>query len=142
MSIIQLYPCQPLIPQLSTEYGSYYIGDWRQVNTAYTRSMIYFAANHGLKLNIWADDITRWQIYGLASPAFQSRLSWHITSAAIVLLTHAGNAHVIPSARNAIAHERYLQNALRSNSIIYANGESYILFNATAGLIQKSKWMP
>jgi len=131
ISIIQIYPCQPLIPQVSTEYGNYYVADWREVSTIYTRSMIYFVATYNIRLNVWADDITRWEIYGLTSPTFQSLLTWHPSSSPLVLLSHAGDAHVIPSARDAVAHEQYLQNASRENSVIYNSGKSLILFNAT-----------
>jgi hypothetical protein len=131
ISIIQIYPCQPLIPHVSTEYGNYYVADWRQVSTIYTQSMIYFVATYNSRLNVWADDITRWEIYGLTSPTFQSLLTWHPSSSPLVLLSHAGDAHVIPSARDAVAHEQYLQNASRENSVIYNSGKSLILFNAT-----------
>jgi len=131
ISIIQIYPCQPLIPQVSTEYGNYYIADWRQLSTAYTRSMIYFVATYNSRLNVWADGITRGEIYGLTSPTFQSLLTWHSSSSPLLLLSHAGDAHIIASAREAIANEQYLQNASQKNSVIYNNGKSLILFNAT-----------
>lgn len=130
-SIVQIYPCQPLIPKVSTEYGDYYVADWRQVSTAYTRSMVYFVATHNTRLNVWADDITRWEIYGLTSPIFQSLLSWRSFSSPLLLLSHAGNAHIIASAKGAIANEQYLQNVLQVNNILYNNGKSYIFFNAT-----------
>jgi len=48
-----------------------------------------------------------------------------------MLVSSPGPAHIVPSARDALAQAQYLQKALQETGIIYANGQSYALLNMT-----------
>lgn len=135
VSVLQLYPFQPLIPRISTSYRSYYVVDWRQVNTAYDRSVIRFANRHNAKLPVATDNIMKWLIYGLADPSFQALvtkddlLSARGVEAPLILVSNDVDSHVIPSGREAMAYEYYVRQAIQKNSVIYTNGKSHVLLN-------------
>lgn len=138
ISIIQLYPCQPLLPKVSTKYGTYYAIDLRQVSSTYTRAAIRFTSIYNYKLNVWSDLITRGEIYALTRPSFQSLLTWHSDRSHLLIITHVGRAHIIPSASDAFVNEQYLRSALNKINVVYNNGESYIFLNMTNYIIETS----
>lgn len=133
---LQIYPFQPLIPKISNSSRSYYIVDWRQVNTAYDRSLISFVAMHDLKLKITTDNIFRSQMRALANATFEDLLTWSsplskVKYGPLILISHPGASHIIPSGRDAVAIEQYLQRSLQENNVIYSNGEAYACLNMT-----------
>ena len=136
VTLLQVYPFQPLIPKISTNYGNYYVLDLRQVNTVYDRSLISFINTYDLGLNIATDYLTWWQIGGLADPSVQALLTrisplstQNLTTPLLILVHNNITAHIVPSARDATANQEYIQNALLEENILYTNGKSYVLLN-------------
>lgn len=131
LSCLATYPLQPLIPTVSTMQSTYYVYDMRAVNTIYDRSLISFVSTHNDRLLVWADGIMVTEIYGLTSLSFLSLLEGNPNKSHILLISHTEHAHAIPSGRNALANEMYLQQCMQNASILYNNGFSYAFLNAS-----------
>jgi hypothetical protein len=134
MSLAQYYPCQPLIPKISTNLGSYYVMDTRAANSIYKRSMIYFINTYDTKLTMATDPMTIDLIYCLSEPPIyalitsEDPLQKSIT-AQLSLVSFDENSSPIVSGREAIEYIQNVQNATKNNSVIYTNGKSCILLN-------------
>jgi len=82
ISLIQIFPYQPMVPRadvLSKDLpASDYIVDLREVNTMCNIAAITFAEKHSTTgTRIASDIVTRWQIYGFASEAFNNGHIWY-----------------------------------------------------------------
>jgi hypothetical protein len=128
ISMLQVYPFQPLIPRVSSD-PAIYVVDWRAVNSIYDRSAINFIGTYDVQLSVAVDDIMRWQTYGLTEPSFQNLLTWDNARASLVLVAIDPAVHIIPSGRNAIAYFQNANNLVLNESILYTNGKSYVLLN-------------
>jgi len=131
-SVMIIYPCQPLLPTFTTTRGDYYALDMREANTVYDRSSIIFASSHVSNQSIWVDQIQFDQSYALAGPLFQSLLTSNRDSANLILVTRSGSAHAIPSGRDALANDEFMENAPLNHSLLYSNGFSYMLLNTSS----------
>jgi hypothetical protein len=135
VSVIQLYPCQPLVPKISTDYGSFYVMDLRAVTTAYDRSMIRFIGEYDSQSPLAADPIISSQILALTDPAFQELLtsedptSENHTKAQLILVSLDENTHILVSGANAIEYAQRVHNITETHSVIYANSKSYVLLD-------------
>lgn len=135
ISVLQTYPCQPLVPKISTDFGDIYVTDYRQANSVFQREMISFVETHNNQLDIATDDLTRWQMYGLTAPSYQVLISWETPGvtdemkSSLVLISPNARANPMAAGKRAVAYERYLPEALQTTNIIYMSGESYIFLN-------------
>ena len=82
ISLIQIFPYQPMVPRanvLSKELpASDYLADLREVNTLCNIAAITFAEYHSTTgTRIASDIVTRWQIYGFTSEAFNNGHIWY-----------------------------------------------------------------
>lgn len=133
ISLIQVYPCQPLVPMVSTGYGNYYVMDLRAVNSIYQRSMIQFINMYDLRLNIATDSITSFQIYALAQPSVQTLLTQRTSESEgyielqLILISSNESARTIPSGKDAILYMQSVQSTIMKNGVIYTNGKSHVV---------------
>jgi hypothetical protein len=134
VSLVQFYPCQPLLPKISTGTESYYATDLRTANTIYDRSVIYFIDRYDSRLTIAADPMTIFLIYSLSKPSIialvtQENPIQEDIKAQLIIAAFDENAHIIPSGREALIYFQGVRNATESNSLIYMNGKSCLLLN-------------
>jgi len=134
ISLIQFYPCQPLIPKVSTSYSSYYVMDLRAANSIHQRSMVHFINVYNPGLSIATDPKTRDLIYSLSEPSIHALVTHEDPlekgiEARLILVSSDENALIILSGRQAIEYFQGVQSAIKNNSIIYTNGKSCILLN-------------
>ena len=137
--ILQLYPCQPLVPSanvlsldLSADEPLFYA---TEVNSIYQRDMIFFASNHIMKGRIACDRITRNQILGLAG--YDYWVSYKIDYYPIdknqterqyeFFLTHLPGASGRFQEPVEIRTKSLILSTIYNSSVIYTNGESFIL---------------
>jgi hypothetical protein len=138
VSLLQIFPCQPLVPKTD----GVYVVDYRAANTIYQRSMINFAEHYSKTgLKIASDSITSWQIFGLTNSSFytdnlgqiyptiyEDPLTQNQTEANLILLHYGG----ISGRLNEPVEFRKPEmiNMIRSpKSTVYDNGESFVLFS-------------
>lgn len=137
-NMLQVYPCQPLIPKVQTNYGESYVVDWRQVTTVYDRSLISFASSYVRDLKVAVDGVLWWQIQGLSNTSLQELLTWErpvsgtVPKSPLVLASQGSDSHIIPSGRDRVSYDRFVENAIETDSVLYTNGKSYVLFNQTS----------
>ena len=142
LSLIQIFPYQPLVPGanvLSKDLpADEYIFDFRSVNTIYQEKMISFAERFSSgDASIASDRVTRWQIRGLANESFSRRLvsysplepnmnienkGWDI------FLLHYGSRSGPLNEKVEYRTREKLEN-LRDTlgNVVYDNGESFII---------------
>jgi hypothetical protein len=140
LSMIQFFPCQPIVPRanlLSANLSqNEYVFDFRQVNTVYDVRVILFAeAFAPVDSRIASDTVTMWQIYGFADSPFSAR---HTRSSPlepetewqsdIVLLHYDGIAGSLNEKAEYRTYERIER--MRDNSnLVYYNGGSFIMIS-------------
>jgi len=136
ISMVEIYPYQPLIPKTSTEYGDYYVLDTRAVNTIYDRSLLSFVDSYETHLGIAADYLTWWQVYGLTRPSVYAQLtdltplsSQNETTPLLIIVHTDSEAHAFPSYKDAVAYKAYAEYALQWQNVLYTNGKSYVFLN-------------
>jgi hypothetical protein len=144
ISLVQIYPYQPLMPSANVISKTYptseYLFDVSDVNTIYQVSMINFADKYSpTDLRITSDLSTSWQIAGFASENFSnhqigfgySPFLTNLTAIGLnwdICLTHydgkAGplNEYIGNRTRSAIDEFR-----VNSGDAVYDNGESFII---------------
>jgi hypothetical protein len=145
ISIIQVFPYQPLMPTANvvskTLPSDEYLFDVGDINTIYQVDMINFASNHSPgSLRVTSDLSTMWQIAGFASENFSNQhvgyspLQTNLTNVGVkwdIFLTHydgkAGSLNEFIENRTRTVLDEIKQN---SGSVIYDNGESFIIFQA------------
>ena len=142
LSLIQIFPCQPLVPGanvLSNNLPSNtYLEDFRGVNTIYQESMILFAQRFSSDTSrIGSDTVTGWQILGFGNESLARKYVYFdplnpTTGQAsqvwdMILLQYGGKSGTITEKAENRTRE-VLQN-LRDTlgNTIYDNGESFIL---------------
>jgi len=139
LATVQLYGCQPLLPiassvrsNLPSDEYIIYVGT---VNSAYQRYMIAYAEEHIGKGMIACDPVTRNQILGLADYDFsQSHLSGrypfegNITEETFdYFLIHLPGKSGQLGVKPEVGTRDFIFGVIRNSSMIYSNGESYIL---------------
>jgi hypothetical protein len=136
--ILQLYRCQPLIPSanvLSKDLpANEPIVYASQVNSIYQRRMIEFAEHYSIG-QIACDDVTRSQIIGLTDLNFSAtRLAWYypldkhqLEKKYDYFLIHLPGASGRIDEQAEIRTRDLILGAIYNSSIIYTNGESYVL---------------
>jgi hypothetical protein len=138
VSLIQIFPCQPIAPRAnvlsSTLPANEYIYDFREVNTVYQESMILFAENFSSNNTlVAADTVTEWQTYGFANDTFFNRVIYYSPLETpnlpweLFLLHYDGkagplNEHVQNRTSEIITN---LKNSL--GNVVYDNGQSFII---------------
>jgi len=135
LSLIQFYPCQPLIPKVSTNYGSYYVMDLRRVNSIYQRSTVHFVNIYDSRLSIATDPITMSLLEAISKPSIYALVTGENPlrediEARLILVSFDENALIVASGRGAIEYFQGVHNAMKNNSIIYTNGKSCILLKS------------
>jgi hypothetical protein len=142
ISIIQVFPYQPLVPRaniLSNDLPeSEFIVDLRMINTIYQIKMIQFAEKFASKdAKITSDRVTRWQIFGFTNQTFSSRHVYYsplqpeenakIKKWNIFLLHYNGKSG--PLNEKVEYRTREVINEIRNTlgNTIYDNGESFII---------------
>jgi hypothetical protein len=138
VSLIQIFPCQPIVPRanvLSPDLpANEYIFDYRLVNTVYQEKMILFA--EGFSSNstrVASDEVTRWQINGFANSTFVNRviydsplivqnLGWNL-----LLLHYDGKAGPLNEKVGNRTSERLTELKDTLGNVVYDNGESFII---------------
>ena len=141
LATIELYNCQPLVPSANVLYKelppNVPIGYVNLVNSIYQRQMINFAENH-ISGRIAGDLLTRIQIVGLTEINFWvANLVWYYPLDksqpergydyfAIHLPGKSGSLWEKPQIRT----PSLILEAIYNSSIVYTNGESYILAGA------------
>jgi hypothetical protein len=133
-SLIQFYPCQPLIPKIYDNGVGYYAMDLRSANTIYQRSMVKFVSLYDTNSTMATDPITTGLIYALTEPSTQVLLTGENPletgiRAQLILASLDANAHPIVSGAQAVEYFRGVANLTNTRSMIYANGKSCILLN-------------
>jgi hypothetical protein len=138
-SILSIYPYQPAAPRanvLSADLpNNEYVYDFRSVNTVYQVNLIFFAQNFSTSNTIVAaDTVTRWQIAGFASDAFNSRtlynspLDYQNLDWTLFLCHYDGKAGpLIEAVENRTSHRlNDIKNGL-GNDVVYDNGQSFVI---------------
>jgi hypothetical protein len=138
-SILSIYPYQPVAPTanvLSKDLpNNEYVYDFRSVNTVYQVNMILFAQSFSTNNTIVAaDTVTRWQIYGFANDAFNSRtlyyspLDYPNLDWTLFLCHYDGKAGPLNEPVENRTSERLneLKNSI-GNNVVYDNGQSFII---------------
>jgi hypothetical protein len=143
IGVIQLYGCQPLLPIASTVRSNLpsneyilYVG---MVNSAYQRYMINYAQGHINTGRIACDSITQNQVLGLTDYNFyKSHIADYYPFSILIdkntieqkfdyFLIHlpgkSGNLGVKPE----IGTREFIIEATYNSSVLYSDGESYIL---------------
>jgi hypothetical protein len=138
VSLIQIFPFQPIVPRANVLSPSLpkneYIFDYRLVNTVYQENMILFAEGFSSNNTIVASDIvTRWQIGGFANETFANRViydsplivqnvSWNL-----FLLHYDGKAGPLNEPVENRTGERLTELKGTLGNVIYDNGQSFIM---------------
>jgi hypothetical protein len=138
VSLIQIYPFQPIAPRanvLSPDLpANAYIFDYREVNTVYQERMILFAESFSSNsTTVASDTVTRWQIIGFANGTFADRvlydsplmvqnLSWDL-----FLLHYDGKAGPLNEKVENRTNERLTELKDTLGNVVYDNGESFII---------------
>jgi len=130
ISVLQTYPCQPLIPKVSTEYGDRYVKNYRRYTDFIQRSLVFFVARHNSRLSMSTTSPIQWQIYGLTEPSFQALLGGDPVRAQMLNESVQVSLVLISGVRfhyggYALELEHYLREALETKNVIYTNGEAY-----------------
>ena len=138
-SMIQFFPCQPLIPRasvLATDLPeNEYLVEIQIANTVYQKEMISFAEKHSLRARITSDIVTRWQIYGFSNRSLFSRhiqysplepnqdqkLEWDL------FLLHTRKAGPFGEQVEYRTTERIENLRTEAGNLIYDNGASFIM---------------
>jgi len=134
VSSVQTYSFQPGVPTVTVGGKAYYVGDWRQVNTIYDRSVISFVAKYDKSIRFSTDGIMNWQILIEVNPAFWALSDWNREinyERPLTLISESGPAHTVPSWKNAWTNDQFLHKALNVSDVIYSSGYSYALLNYT-----------
>lgn len=135
VSFLEFYPCQPLVPKVSSNSVSYYVMDLREANTIYQRYMLYFLNAYDNQSSVTTDVVTRFLMYALSNPTINAMVVGGNpldprTTAQLILVSLDINAHPIVSGTEAIQYFQDVANATMNRSIIYTNGKSCILLNS------------
>jgi hypothetical protein len=139
LATLQLYPCQPLVPSADVLFSDLSAGEplfyVTQVNSIYQREMIFFASNYIMNGRIASDRITRTQIAGFAG--FDYWVSHVIEYYPIdknqserqydFFLIHLPGISGRFQEPVEIRTKGLILSTIYNSSIIYTNGESYIL---------------
>ena len=140
LATIELYNCQPLVPSANVLYKDLppdvplgYVG---QVNSIYQRQMINFAETH-VSGRIACPSITRNQIIGFTRTSFWvGNLLWYYPldksqpkQTYDYFLIHLPGKSGILSGKPWTRNPGLILEAICNSSIVYTNGESYILAN-------------
>lgn len=141
LCLIQFFPCQPLVPKASVLSTSLpedeYIVNFVVVNTVYQINMISFAESHSYTATIASDQVTRNQIHGFSSPSFFSRHTWFspiVPNQQVqnfewdLLLLHTTKAGPFSEPAEYRTEEK-IEEFRQAGSLIYNNGESFIVAN-------------
>lgn len=144
ISIVQIFPYQPLMPKANVLSkalpANEFLFDVQEINTIYQVSMISFASNFSPNnLNVTSDLSTRWQIAGFASEDFSNQdrpyspLQTNLTSIGVnwnICLMHydgkAGPLNEFIGNRTKSVVDEFRET---SGDTIYDNGESFIVFH-------------
>jgi hypothetical protein len=143
LAIPELYMCQPLVPAASVLLKnispSEPIAYINAVNSIYQRQMIQFAQNHLVGV-IACDALTYNQITGLTNLNFSAAYlssyypldNTELPVAYSYFLIHtAGVSGVFAAEKAEIRTNDLILSAIYNSSILYTNGQSYILANNT-----------
>jgi hypothetical protein len=138
VSLIQIFPFQPIVPRANVMSPDLpeneYIFDYRLVNTVYQENMILFAESFSSNRTMVASDIvTGWQIRGFANYAFANRvisdspltvqnLSWNL-----FLLHYDGKAGSLNEPVENRTSERLTELKGTLGNAVYDNGQSFII---------------
>jgi len=135
LSILQVYPYQPLIPKIQTKYGLYYVKDFRLINSIYARSVVFFLNLHDDHLSIAPDAGIHPMLYGLMDlprhrlimeeePVFS-----HEIQSPLIVFSPSIRSNPIPNTwKYATAYHDYFLKSIQNKSIVYSNGDWYIFF--------------
>jgi len=140
LAIPELYGCQPLIPSASLVYKdlpvNVPIGYVNQVNSIYQRQVVNFAYYHVVG-RIASDSMTRNQIIGLTGYNFSvaHEIDYYPLDKSqrkqeydVFIIHMPGKAGTLGEKAKTRTPDLILE-AIYNSSIIYTNGESYILAN-------------
>jgi len=141
LAIFELYGCQPLIPSANILYPdlpiSEPVGYINQVNSIYQRHAIKFVYNHVVG-RIASDSITRNQIIGLTDTNFSTtHLIYYYPldngqpkqEYDFLVIHIPGKSGILEEKAN-IRTPSLILETIHNSSIVYTNGESYILVNS------------
>lgn len=134
LSLIQLFPCQPLVPKIYNEY----VVDYRGVNTIYQKEMILFAEKFSKSgVRIASDTVTSWQIFGLTNVSFNSGYVWcnplldKEVEADLILLHYSGKSGPLNEEVDYRTRARINELRLELGNVIYDNGESFVMLRVS-----------
>lgn len=146
LATLELYPCQPLIPSANVVYKdlpmNVPIGYVTQVNSIYQRQVVNFAYYHVVG-RIAGDSMTRGQIVGLTGYNFSAT---HLieyypldkrkpTQDYDFFIIHIPGKSGTLGEKAKVRTPSLIFEAIYNSSIVYTNGESYIL---TAGALERN----
>jgi hypothetical protein len=138
LATIQLYGCQPLVPPANVLYkdlpSNVPMSYANLVNSIYQRQMIDFAESH-LRGTIAAVSPTASQIVGLTGINFSvANLVWYYPldknqpeQRYDYFLIHLPGRSGVPAVEPRLGTTSVILEAIYNSSIVYTNGESYIL---------------
>jgi hypothetical protein len=140
---IQVYSCQPIVSpanSLSTDLPEdeplvYFV----QVNSIYQREMIEFSENF-VNGSIACDDVTRNQIIGLTDIVFSRKLAWYYPFSRLIYETMPEKEYEyflihLPGKSGGFEEQAEIRTrsliitALNDSSVVYTNGESFVIVN-------------
>jgi len=138
ISLIQIFPCQPIAPRanvLSKDLpADEYIFDFRSVNTVYQEEVILFTERFtSNNTRVASDVVTRWQINGFANDTFirrhiyQSPLQYPDLSWDVFVLHYDGKAGPLNEKVEYRTSERLTELKDTLGNVVYDNGESFII---------------
>jgi hypothetical protein len=134
-SLVQVFPCQPLVPQVE----GLYVVDYRGANSIYQREMIAFFGEHfPSDVKVSSDGMTSWQLLGLTNASFnfdylyqQNPLVENESLATVVLLHYGGRSGRLnePIEYRTLEHVTEVRSGFGNS--VYDNGESFVIVRAT-----------
>jgi hypothetical protein len=137
ISLVEIFPLQPIAPRANTLSHDLsindYVFDFRSVNTVYQQRVILFAESYGsINNEVVSDYVTRWQIDGFANYSFASMVTYDSPLTVgnlkwtLFLLHYDGKAGPLNEKVENRTNDKLA--ALRDgNNVVYDNGESFIL---------------
>jgi len=136
VSILQVFPYQPLIPKESVRGMSFPVQEFRHIATVYQRFTLRFSNTYNDRFNMYLEDSIRWISYAFmdlykqklitsSDPVIQDA---KLGKQSLVVISPSSRANYIIYSRAVMVMD-YFSEAGQNYSLLYTNGEWYIFGN-------------
>jgi hypothetical protein len=136
ISILQVFPYQPLIPKESVRGTSFPVQEFRLIVTVYQRSTLCFLNTYNYRFNMYLEDSIRWVGYAFMDLHKQKLITSEDpiiqntkpSEQSLVVISPSSRANYIVYS-HASAVMDYFSDTSQNYSLLYTNGEWYIFRN-------------